>query len=234
MQLFYNPNIDGSQSIFTFPKEESKHIVRVLRKKVGDTVLVTDGKGSGYTSQIVDASNSTCTIELRSKQKQDPSLYQLHLAIAPTKLNDRFEWFLEKATEIGINEITPILCDHSERKVIKRERFEKLVQSAMKQSLRYYLPKLNKLCTYNDFIANQTNKSNLYIAHCLDTPKIKISELPLKKRYTVLIGPEGDFSEDEIAKAFKQGFNALSLGTYRLRTETAAIVCCQNFSFIHQ
>src|SRR5690606_4333189 len=145
MQLFYNPNISDSDGYrvsneVTFDKEESRHIVKVLRMKEGDTFKITNGKGSFFTSEIISANPKGCLVKILSEEIQQPLPYQLHLAVAPTKLNDRYEWFLEKATEIGVSEITPIICDHGERKVIKPERYEKVLQSAMKQSLKANLP----------------------------------------------------------------------------------------------
>jgi 16S rRNA (uracil1498-N3)-methyltransferase len=128
MQLFYNPNINEQVSSFIFDKEESKHIIKVLRKKEGDILHVTNGLGYLFYTEIALASDSKCTVNILSFEKQEPSKYHLHLAVAPTKMNERYEWFLEKATEIGIQEITPIICDHSERKVIKTERFQKIIE----------------------------------------------------------------------------------------------------------
>ena len=152
MQLFYNPNITDLEKSFVFDKEESKHIIKVLRKKEGDILHVTNGLGFLFNTEIALASDSKCTVNILSFKKQEPSKYHLHLAVAPTKMNERYEWFLEKATEIGIHEITPIICDHSERKVIKTERFQKIIESAMKQSLHYYLPKLNEPIILKDFL----------------------------------------------------------------------------------
>ena len=143
MQLFYSPNISSTTQEFTFSREESKHIVRVLRKKEGDVVHITDGLGYRYDGIITAANHNKCAVNITTSSYQESMPYKLHMAVAPTKNTDRFEWFLEKATEIGISEITPILCDHSERKVIKQERLEKIIQSAMKQSLQTHLPKLN-------------------------------------------------------------------------------------------
>ena len=155
MQLFYNPNITETATSFVFDKEESKHIIKVLRKKEGDILFVTNGFGYLFTSEITIASDSKCTVKINSFEKQEKSKFHLHLAVAPTKMNERYEWFLEKATEIGIQEITPIICEHSERKVIKTDRFQKILESAMKQSLHYYLPKLNEPIAYKDFIKKE-------------------------------------------------------------------------------
>ena len=143
MQLFYNPDITETTEQFTFPKDESKHISKVLRKRIGDALQITNGKGWLFSAEIIVADIKQCVVKIVSKGLQKPKSHKLHLAVAPTKMNERYEWFLEKVTEIGIESITPIICDHSERKVIKAERFEKILQSAMKQSLNCYLPKLN-------------------------------------------------------------------------------------------
>jgi 16S rRNA (uracil1498-N3)-methyltransferase len=225
MQLFFNPSIDSNTKEFTFDKNESKHITKVLRKSEGDLLNITNGKGVFFEVLILDSNPKKCM----------GKMYTLHLAVAPTKLNDRYEWFLEKATEIGITEITPILCDHSERKIIKLERFEKKIQSAMKQSLKAYLPKLNKATTFNDFLKLQKkNPQQKLIAHCEKTTKQSLKSV-LKKRThtTILIGPEGDFSIDEINKSIGAGFIPVSLGKSRLRTETAALVACHSVSFIN-
>jgi 16S rRNA (uracil1498-N3)-methyltransferase len=153
------------------------------------------------------------------------------LAVAPTKMNERYEWFLEKATEIGLQEITPIICEHSERKVIKTDRFQKILESAMKQSLHYYLPKLNEPISFRDFI-NKENKGQKFIAHCEETDKKSLkNELKTNQDITVLIGPEGDFSVKEIQSALEQNYIPVSLGQTRLRTETAAVVACHSVIF---
>ena len=234
MQLFYNSNINENTSQFTFTKDESKHIAKVLRKKTGDTLFITNGKGWLFKAQIEVADLKNCMVSIVSKTFQESKPYQVHLAVAPTKMNDRYEWFLEKATEIGIDSITPIICDHSERKVIKLERFEKIVQSAMKQSLHYYLPKLNEAISYTDFI-KQNHQGQLFIAHCEDTKKQSLkSQLKSKTDVTILIGPEGDFSVKEIAMALEHQFIPVTLGETRLRTETAAVVACHSVAYTNE
>jgi len=162
MQLFYNSEITKTNQHFTFDKTESRHIVRVLRKKEGDEIFITNGLGDLFISKIEIASDKRCLVKiLESKSQRKPWNYYLHIAIAPTKLNDRFEWFLEKATEIGIDEITPIICKHSERKVLKLDRMEKIVHSAAKQSLKYHLPKLNEPVTFKEFINSLKVKGSL-------------------------------------------------------------------------
>ena len=234
MQLFYNPNLTESSQRITFSREESKHIVKVLRKTVGDSLNITNGKGWTFSAEIENANLKNCTAILVSKSFQERRSYQIHLAVAPTKMNDRFEWFLEKATEIGIDSITPIICDRSERKVIKAERFEKILQSAMKQSLHYYLPILHDAIPYQNFI-KQTYEGQLFIAHCEESDKTSLKQqLKSKTNVWILIGPEGDFSVKEITQAIQNDFIPVTLGETRLRTETAAIVACHSVAFINE
>ena len=235
MQLFYNNTINSEDTQITFSKEESRHIIRVLRKKEDDILYITNGDGFLFEAQISFASDKKCTaqiIKVTKKVKQRD--YYLHIAIAPTKNNDRFEWFLEKATEIGIDEITPIICSNSERKVVKIERFNKIIQSAMKQSLQFHLPKLNSPVKFADFIKHSP-KSKLLIAHCDEQNKTDIKEILEKNTdYTILIGPEGDFSKEEINICLSTSYTPISLGNTRLRTETAGLTVTQNLAFINQ
>ncbi len=234
MQLFYNPTINETTKNFTFDREESKHIVKVLRKKDGDILFVTNGLGYLFKTEITLASDSKCTVQMVSFEKTAPSPFKLHLAVAPTKMNDRYEWFLEKATEIGVQEITPIICDRSERKVINIERFDKIILSAMKQSNELYLPKLNPAISFKEFLKKQ-NEGLQLIAHCEETDKKTLkSILQSNTDVTVLIGPEGDFSEKEIALALEHKYIPVSLGNTRLRTETAAVVACHSVVFLNE
>lgn len=233
MQLFYNPELDKSVSQFTFSQEESRHIVKVLRKKEGDVLHITNGKGYIFESEILLADQKRCKAQIVSTKKRHAKAHWLHIVVAPTKNNDRFEWFLEKATEIGVSEITPIYCDRSERKIIKKERLEKVIQSAMKQSLRTYLPKLNDAISFKDFMEQEKN-GLLFIAHCEEEEKVDLKRrVAPDKDITILIGPEGDFSQNEISSAYEKGFLPVSLGEYRLRTETAAIVACTTVNMIN-
>jgi 16S rRNA (uracil1498-N3)-methyltransferase len=173
-------------------------------------------------------------VSVLSIKKSPEPKFRLHLAVAPTKMNDRFEWFLEKATEIGIQEITPIICDRSERKVINLERFEKIVLSAMKQSNEMFLPKLNDAVSFKEFI-KQKNQGLQFIAHCEETDKKSLKEsLQPNENVTLLIGPEGDFSEKEIALALENNYKPVTLGNTRLRTETAAVVACHSVVFFNE
>ena len=226
MQLFYSPDIKPNNTQYSFSKEESKHIIRVLRKKENDVLNITDGKGYLYEVTISIADQKNCIVNINNVKKVDAQNYKLHIAIAPTKMNDRMEWFLEKATEIGIHEITPIICDNSERKIIKKERLEKIIHSAMKQSLQMHLPILNDSTSFKEFM-QQKLSGQLFIAHCEEGNKKTLQESINKAtEYTILIGPEGDFSTKEIKNAISNGYIPVSLGNTRLRTETAGIVAC--------
>ncbi|WP_299781669.1 16S rRNA (uracil(1498)-N(3))-methyltransferase [uncultured Formosa sp.] len=234
MQLFYNPDITENTAQLAFSREESRHIVKVLRKSNGDTVFVTNGKGWLFTAELNLADIKNCLATITEKTFQKARDYNIHLVVAPTKMNDRYEWFLEKATEIGIDSITPIICDHSERKVVKLDRYEKILQAAMKQSLHYYLPILNAPIPFKTFITKQQT-GDCFIAHCEETDKRSLKQLIKPKTdLTILIGPEGDFSIKEIELALKNNFIPVTLGHTRLRTETAAIVACHTAALINE
>jgi len=232
MTLFYVPNLATEHVL---PEEESLHAVKVLRLKVGDELVVVDGVGGYHIAKITLPHPKRCAFELIESQfefgKRD---YKLHIAIAPTKNMDRLEWFVEKATEIGIDEITPIICRFSERKMVKAERLEKIIVSAAKQSVKAYFPKLNPQCTFDELIKNH-QATQKFIAHCYDSEKIQLkTEIIPTKDILVLIGPEGDFSKDEVEKAIKSGYLPVSLGESRLRTETAGVVACHTVSLMNQ
>ncbi len=235
MQLFYNPEILISAKQFTFNKPESRHIVRVLRKKEGDTIFITNGLGQLFSSVIKISNDKKCLVEITNIENKSRNRNSyLHIAIAPTKLNDKLEWFLEKATEIGIDEITPIICEHSERKVIKLQRLEKIIQSAAKQSLNFHFPKLNEPINFNEFLKYEFN-GQLFIAHCEETSKKLLkSELKPNIDTTILIGPEGDFSSKEIQQSLEHKFIPVSLGESRLRTETAGLVAVHSVAFVNE
>jgi len=224
MQLFYTQQIEGDLAYLG--EEEARHCTQVLRKKAGDTLYMVDGQGGWYETILTDARKKTCTLEIKHKTS-DFGLkpYHLHIAIAPTKNINRFEWFLEKATEIGIDEITPIICKHSERNKIRLDRLQKVVLSAMKQSLKAYLPKINELTKFDQFMKNLPTYEQGYIAHCEAIPKPLLNQnLPAGQKSLILIGPEGDFNSPEIELAKANNFVPVSLGKSRLRTETAGIV----------
>ncbi|MBN1186036.1 MAG: 16S rRNA (uracil(1498)-N(3))-methyltransferase [Bacteroidales bacterium] len=225
MHWFYCPDILSDHYILS--EEESKHCSKVLRLKEGDEIVLVDGNGGYFKAQICDKQSKRTEVKIiETQEKYNKRKFHLHIAIAPTKNIDRFEWFLEKVTEIGVDEITPLLCDFSERKVIKPDRLQKILISAMKQSEQAYLPKLNELTKYSDFI--KESKSDIYyIAHCYNTLKVNLtSDCPPGKKVVILIGPEGDFSLPEVEQATKNGYKSLDLGINRLRTETAGIVAC--------
>ena len=235
MQLFFDKHINENDEQFTFDKIESKHIIRVLRKKEDDVLYITNGKGFLFKSKISIANDKRCTVEINKVEKKENQLkYNLHIAIAPTKNTQRLEWFLEKATEIGITTITPLICDNSERKIVKKDRLEKVLISAMKQSNRLYLPTLNDAIPYNIFMKNEFNGLK-FIAHCEETDKQSLkNKLKKEKNVTILIGPEGDFSLNEISLALSNNFSPVSLGKSRLRTETAGIVAAHSVAFINE
>ncbi|MEZ4971051.1 MAG: 16S rRNA (uracil(1498)-N(3))-methyltransferase [Flavobacteriaceae bacterium] len=233
MQLFYHPELDKNTDQFIFPPDESRHISKVLRKSSGDILQVTNGKGLWFEAVILIPDHKKCSAKIISLTQVPQKPYQLHMVVAPTKLNDRFEWFLEKATEIGVHQITPIICEHSERRVLKMDRMEKVLLAAMKQSLQSYLPQLNPAISFKEYMAKSKN-GKLYLAHCAEDNKTELYHCAeAQKDATILIGPEGDFSPDEIQLALDNGFRAVALGNTRLRTETAAIVACTTFALIN-
>lgn len=235
MQLFYSKEISTKTSQYAFDKTESRHIVRVLRKVEGDTIFITNGLGDLFVSKIELANDKKCVVAIQEIiQKENERKYNLHIAIAPTKLNERFEFFLEKATEIGIDTVTPIICDHSERKILKTDRMEKIIQAAAKQSLKFYFPKLNQPIKFSEFLKQQL-VGDLFIAHCANNEKKLLKQvLQRQTQTTILIGPEGDFSPAEIQQSLEHKFIPVSLGESRLRTETAGIVAVHSLAFINE
>ncbi|MCQ2350853.1 MAG: 16S rRNA (uracil(1498)-N(3))-methyltransferase [Paludibacteraceae bacterium] len=226
MFQFYAPNILTDN---TLPEEESHHAVKVLRLQAGDSVLVMDGQGTMYHATIAVAHPKHCV--LNSLEKVDAPRtrnYHLHIAIAPTKNMDRLEWFVEKAAEIGIDEISPIFCTFSERKVLKTDRIEKILVSAMKQSMQPYLTKLNEPCSFKEFLKRSNSfDGQKFIGHCHSGNKEMLAKAAKPDgKYLIMIGPEGDFSEEEVSEAVKNGFTPISLGSMRLRVETAALYSC--------
>lgn len=232
MHIFYTPEISGNNC--TLDETESKHCVRVLRLEKGDQITLVDGRGGFYTAEITYPNPKRCMVDvIKSELNFGLRNYQVHIAIAPTKSIERIEWFLEKATEIGISRVTPLLCQHSERKEIKNERLEKVIISAMKQSLKAYLPKLDPLTKFSDFIS-QPFDGQKFIAHCDEQHRDLLKKMVvLNQNYLILIGPEGDFSSEEIEMAIKAGFYPVSLGDSRLRTETAGVVACHTFNLLN-
>ncbi len=227
MELVYSTSIQDDH--FLLEGEEAHHLLKVLRHQQGDTVMITDGLGTLYTTKISDANPKKCVLQIVKKEKnENPKNYSLHIAIAPTKNSDRLEWFLEKATEIGIDEITPIVCQHSERRLIKEERLIKVLVSAMKQSLKSYLPLLHPLKKFDTFI-QESREPQRYIC-TMDADEMLHKRFDPSEKCLVLIGPEGDFSKEEVTLAKKHGFVPVSLGNSRLRTETAAVMVCATLS----
>ena len=235
MYLFYCPDIETKQ---TLSEEESGHCVRVLRYSVGDEILITDGKGATYTARITNPHPKHCDFEIISREKQKPHHnFHLHIAIAPTKNIERMEWAIEKCVEIGVDEITPLLCRFSERKQLRTDRLEKIILSAAKQSLTPFLPVLHELTPYEEFISRQKPAVSYqrFIAHCYkDEKRFLKDEIEQGRDVLVLIGPEGDFSEKEVADALALGFIPVSLGNSRLRTETAAVVACHTAVLVNE
>lgn len=203
--------------------------------KAGDKIELIDGVGGFYEAEIVHPHHKHCEVKILHKTENfNKRNHYLHIAIAPTKNIERLEWFLEKATEIGIDEITPIICRFSERKIIKPERLEKVIVSAMKQSIKAYLPKLNEACTFDEMIKRNEAKQK-FIAHCYAGDKTLLQQAYQKGSDSfILIGPEGDFSEDEVTLALQKDFRPISLGNSRLRTETAGVVACHTINLLNQ
>ena len=234
MQLFYSKNIRNG--IATLDEIEARHAVQVLRKQVGDALQLTDGEGNLYSGTIIEVGKKNCLIGINSTiSAYNERPFKLHIAIAPTKNIDRFEWFLEKATEIGITEITPLICKRSERAVIKWDRLNGVLLSAMKQSLKAYLPKLNEAVDFQRFIKGDFTEGGCFIGHCIEGTEKQLLSQTYKKgdNCVVLIGPEGDFTEGEVAQALSKNFQAVSLGDSRLRTETAGVVACHTVNLLN-
>lgn len=231
MNLFYTPSIDGESHVLD--ESESKHAVRVLRLVRGDQVVLVDGRGGWYEASIEEDHPKRCSLRIQSHTPEyHPLPYHLHLALSPTKNMERFEWFLEKATEIGISEITPLICHRSERRQVKPERLERILVSAMKQSLKAYKPILNPILQLEDFLAHDREGSK-GIAHCMPTERKGIADLDRSAAsYTLLVGPEGDFSPEEVDMAVKEGYSPFHLGESRLRTETAGVYICTAISLL--
>ncbi|WP_316807639.1 16S rRNA (uracil(1498)-N(3))-methyltransferase [Pedobacter agri] len=234
MHIFYTPDI--TQTTYTLNEEESKHCVRVLRLPVGALVNLVDGRGGFYTAEITSDNPKKVSLKvLKLETEFHKRNHYLHIAVAPTKNIDRMEWFLEKATELGIDEITPIITDRSERRVVKEDRLNKVITSAVKQSIKAYHPKLNEAVSLSTLLKAPFEGTKL-IAHCIDNQEKKyISELIIPhQKYLLLIGPEGDFTPEEVNLALNKGFKPLTLGDNRLRTETAALSVCFEINYLNR
>jgi len=233
MHIFYTPDINSENYILN--EEESKHCIKVLRLSTGSMIQLVDGKGGFYQAIIEDPHPKRTRIKIQSSvQSYGKRNHYLHIAIAPTKNIERTEWFLEKATEIGIDEITLIICDRSERKDFKIQRLNKVITSAVKQSIKAYHPKLNEAERFSDFVLN-SSASYKFIAHCIESEKTALKEhVKVNSDYIVIIGPEGDFTPSEVALAVEQDFIPITLGNSRLRTETAALEACFEINFLNR
>ncbi|MDE6086222.1 MAG: 16S rRNA (uracil(1498)-N(3))-methyltransferase [Muribaculaceae bacterium] len=234
MIQFYAPDIEKTLML---PPSDSQHCVKVLRHQLGDIIDVIDGCGYNYKCRIVDAHPKHTSVEIVEKYFQPLSWnYTITIAVAPTKMMDRMEWLVEKLTEIGVNRIVPILCEHSERKEIKIERLEKTSVSAMKQSLKSTLPCIEVMTPLNEFLKTVASDDEKYVGYCdSNTSRILLSKaIKPNKNITILIGPEGDFSPEEIKTIVGSGFIPMTLGDNRLRTETAALVACETVHIINQ
>lgn len=229
--LFYCPNIRQNPQL---SEQEAQHCVKVLRMKEGDKVTATDGNGFFYECTIIQAHPKHCLLSVDTERAHPKSWNNnIHLAFAPTKNMDRNEWFVEKATEIGIDRITPLSCRFSERKEIKTKRLEKIAIAAMKQSQQAVLPVIDEMTSFMNFIS-QPFDGQKFIAHCYDSDKKQLAQDYKKgENALILIGPEGDFSEDEVQKAIENGFEPISLGENRLRTETACLAAVHTIHVIN-
>ncbi len=233
MNLFYTPDIENHSAFMS--EEESKHCIKVLRMQQGDAVFSADGNGHFYNGTIINASPKRCEVRITEiiEEKKDKTV-RIHIAIGPTKNINRLEWFLEKTTEIGIDTITPVYSFHSERKVIKPERLEKILLSAMKQSLKATLPELKPEMKFKDFIRQQY-QGEKYFAYCGEMEKKLLQNSYCKGNDAIImIGPEGGYSPEEAALATENGFSPISLGSARLRTETAGIVACHTIRMLNE
>ena len=223
MRLFYCPNIEIETVL---SEEESRHAIKVLRLKKGDKIEVINGKGASFVAQIMNEDAKKCNLKVVSKKTHDLKEYSLDIIVSPTKNADRIEWFVEKAIEIGVDKITLINASRTERKKVRLDRLEKIAISAMKQSKTYFLPQITEVMSFND-VVEESFDGQRFVAHCIEDEKKHLkSQLNVNGKYQILIGPEGDFTEDEIRLAIQNNFSPITLGENRLRTETAALYAC--------
>lgn len=236
MQLFYSTDIRGDFAYLD--EEEAKHCIQVLRKAPGDTLHLVDGQGGFYTTTLLEGNKRACTLQIVERQLEyGKRPYQIHLAIAPTKNINRFEFFLEKATELGVDRIIPLNCHYSERRNLRIDRLEKKLIAAMKQSLQAYCPSLEPMQDFDDFLAiQQFSDSHIgCLAYCGPADKIHLqNNYQAGQDVTILIGPEGDFSEEEVAAFLEKGGHLVHLGDRRLRTETAGIIACHTIHLCNE
>lgn len=233
LPVFYTPEL--SSDTYELSREEARHAVKVLRLQPGKQVYLADGVGHWHVAEVLVAAGHHCKVSIVETLTPAPAKdWRLHIACAPTKNTSRFEWFLEKATEIGIDRITPLICARSERRMVKHDRLERVLIAAMKQSRQSHLPKLDEAVPFSEFV-NLASTGQRFVAHCADEEQ----RFPLKTQYRpgsevlVLIGPEGDFTSDEISTALAQHFQPITLGNSRLRTETAAIAACHTINLLN-
>jgi 16S rRNA (uracil1498-N3)-methyltransferase len=230
MQVFLGLDFDNDGNILLSP-EESRHCIKVLRRKKGEQIKVIDGKGNFYIAALFDTNPEACKAKIISKEVVAATKsYRLHIAISPTKNPDRIEWMLEKCTELGVDEFSFIVCKRTEKPTVKLERLQKIAESAVKQSIQAVIPKINDAVSFKEFIsAHKNTATQKYIAYCGEETKTDMKSILSEKDVLVLIGPEGDFTEEEIKLALGNGFTALSLGETRLRTETAGLFVAAGF-----
>ncbi len=221
MHLFYTPGISGER--YQLDEQESKHAIRVLRLRAGDRVVAVDGRGGWHEALVESEDPGRCTLKVTSRTSgYQPLPYELHMAVSPTRQPDRFEWFVEKATEIGVSAITPLMCHRTERSRIRNDRLERILVSAMKQSLRAWKPVLYEPVTLDRFLESN-REGTRGVAHCMPGERKAVVDLPVSGKYTLLVGPEGDFTEEELEMVSHSGYLPFHLGRARLRTETAGV-----------
>lgn len=233
MNLFYEPNLEPNINEIYLNEEESKHAVKVLRLKTGDAIHLINGNGYLFEGHLVDTQKRSCLVKIeRSLFKKRPFPH-IHLAISPLKNRTRLEWLVEKATELGVNRITWVNCEHTERHKLRMDRLSHIMVSALKQSLRFYSVTIDEPVEFEDLFKGElaNYQSQRLIAHCTGEPKTPISEIPASPEYKILIGPEGDFTKNEIIFALENDFKPVSLGDFRLRTETAALMSISLLQF---
>lgn len=234
MHLFFQPGADSPDSVDFLTVDDSRHAIKTLRLKTGDPIAVTDGNGNRYAAVITQADSRRCGFRIINTTTAPPRPFSIRICVAPTKNADRIEWFIEKAVEIGIERISFFFGQHSERKVLKLDRLEKIAVAAMKQSLQSYMPQLDEAVSFVELLKTIPEPQR-YIAHLpMHEPPVNLANVATAGgQYAVLIGPEGDFSEKEISQAVEAGFRMVTLGSNRLRTETAALTACQLLNFIN-
>jgi len=234
MHLFYQPDVVPNEPVHLLTEEDSRHAIKTLRLNVGDPIAVTDGRGNRYLALVQSADARRCAFRISDIQTTPPRPFSIRICVAPTKNMDRIEWFIEKAVEIGIERISFFFGQHSERRVLKLERLEKIAVAAMKQSLQSYLPRLDEPLPFGEFVKT-INEEQRFLAHLPadEPPQNLMKQATASGQYAVLIGPEGDFSENEIQQARAAGFQMVTLGSNRLRTETAALVACHTLTLVN-